>query len=242
MQHLKPVGLQEDGVESILIEAPSVQKGKNKAGKSKAPIHLVDDLPTEALPSKQELPRNYESQEAIPSSIAGFRPDMDPHLRQTLEALEDDAFVDGDLEDDFFGGLVADGERASDEEPGFDFSEWGVEEDGEGALSHSGGEEADPEDWQAAVKNFKQAQRTRLDDAGSDMDGCSEGGDTVGFMPQFSVIGGKKRRKGSSEASGYSMSSSSMFRNAGLTIIDERFDQVCELANSHYLALTCTSQ
>jgi protein LTV1 len=219
MQHLKPVGLQEDGVESILIEAPSVRKSKGKARES---IQLVGDLPKEALPSEQELPRNYESQEAIPSSIAGFRPDMDPHLRQTLEALEDDAFVDGDLDDDFFGELVGDGERGSDEDPGFEFGEWGVEEREE--------EEVDPEDWQAAVKRFKHAQRNTQDDARSDMDGYSEGGDTVGSMPQFSVVGGKKRRKGSSEASGYSMSSSSMFRNAGLTMIDEQFDQVrCSL-------------
>lgn len=100
MQHLKPVGLQEDGVESVLIEAPPVQKGKGKAGKAQPPIQLVDELPKEAFPSEQELPRNYESQEAIPSSISGFQPDMDPHLRQTLEALEDEAFVNGDLEDE----------------------------------------------------------------------------------------------------------------------------------------------
>jgi len=228
MQHLKPVGLQEDGVESILIEAPSVQKSKSKAGKSQTPIHLVDDLPAEALPSKQELPRNYESQEAIPSSIAGFQPDMDPHLRQTLEALEDDAFVDGDLEDNFFGELIVDGERGSDDEPRFEFSEWGAKEGEEGGPPHSEEEEVDPEDWQVAVRRFKQTQRTRPDDAGSDVDGYSEGGDTVGSIPQFFVIGGKKRRKGSSEASGYSMSSSSLYRNGGLTMIDERFDQVRE--------------
>ncbi|KAF9786725.1 Low temperature viability protein-domain-containing protein [Thelephora terrestris] len=218
MQHLKPVGLQEDGVESVLIEAPSVQKGKGKAGRAQAPIQLVDDLPKEALPSKQELPRNYESQEAIPSSISGFQPDMDPHLRQTLEALEDDAFVNGDLEDDFFGELLADGERGSDEDPGFEFGEWGAENGEE--------EEVGVEDWQTAVRKFKQAQKNGPDGADSDEEGYSEGGDTVGSMPQFSVIGGKKRRKGSSEASGYSMSSSSMFRNAGLTMIDERFDQI----------------
>jgi protein LTV1 len=219
MQHLKPAGLQEDGVESVLIEAPSLQKGKGKAGRAQAPIQLVDDLPKEALPSKQELPRNYESQEAIPSSISGFQPDMDPHLRQTLEALEDDAFVNGDLEDDFFGELLADGERGSDEDPGFEFGEWGAENGEE--------EEVGVEDWQTAVRKFKQAQKNGPDGADSDEEGYSEGGDTVGSMPQFSVIGGKKRRKGSSEASGYSMSSSSMFRNAGLTMIDERFDQVC---------------
>ena len=221
MQHLKPVGLQEDGVESILIEAPPVQKGKSKVGKAQAPIQLADDLPKEVLPSERELPRNYESQEAIPSSIAGFQPDMDPHLRQTLEALEDDAFVDGGLEEDFFGELLEDGERGSDEDPGFEFSEWGAGEGGEEA------EEVGPEDWQAAVKRFKHTRQSIPDDAGSDADRYSEGGDTVGSIPQFSVIGGKKRRKGSSEASGYSMSSSSMFRNAGLTMIDDQFDQVC---------------
>ena len=218
MQHLKPAGLEEDGVESILIEAPSTERGKNKAGRAQAPIQLVDDLPKEALPSKQELPRNYESQEAIPSSIAGFQPDMDPHLRQALEALEDEAFVDSGLEEGFFGELLVDGERGPDDDPVFEFSEWGA---GEGEE-----EEVGPEDWQAAVKRFKHAQQSIPDDAGSDEDRYSEGGDTVGSIPQFSVIGGKKRRKGSSDASGYSMSSSSMFRNAGLTMIDERFDQV----------------
>jgi len=240
MQHLKPVGIQEDGVESILIEAPSVQKGKSKAGKSQAPIQLVDDLPKEALPSKQELPRNYESQEAIPSSIAGFQPDMDPHLRQTLEALEDNAFVDGGLEDNFFGELIADGELGSNEELGFEFSEWGADE--KSGPPHSEEEEVDPEDWQAAVKRFKQNQRNMPDGAGSDVDVYSEGGDTVGSMPQFSVIGGKKRRKGSSEASGYSMSSSSMSRNAGLTMIDEQFDQVRGFIESRCFSLTRISQ
>ena len=76
------------------------------------------------------------------------------------------------------------------------------------------------------MKRFKHTQRNTEDDARSDVDRYSEGGDIVGSMPQFSVIGGNKRRNGSSEASRYSMSSSSMFRNAGLTMIDEQFDQV----------------
>lgn len=223
MQHLKPVGLQEDGVDSVLIEA-LVQKSKGKGGKSKDPIRLVDDLPSEALPSTSELPRNYEAQEAIPSSIAGFQPDMDPHLRQTLEALEDDAFVDGDLEDDFFGDLVGGGERPSEEPIEFEFHEWGTEEilEDTADLSEQG-------DWQAEFSKFKRTQRAESVSGDSDLDFNSEGGDTVGTMPQFSVVGGKKRRKGSSDASGYSMSSSSMFRNAGLTQLDEQFDQVREL-------------
>ncbi|TFY83434.1 hypothetical protein EWM64_g587 [Hericium alpestre] len=203
MQHLRPVRMQEEGVESVLIEAPTVKKSK---GKDRDPITLRD-IPSEALPSTSELPRNYENQEAIPSSIAGFQPDMDPHLRQVLEALEDEAFVDDSLDEDFFwrAGL-RDVEQAEAE------VEVGAEED---------------ESWEARFAAFKKAQKAGpVEDGASDVDGDSEGGDTVGRLPEFSVVGGKKRRKGTSDASGYSMSSSSMFRNEGLRLVDDRFDQI----------------
>lgn len=93
---------------------------------------------------------------------------------------------------------------------------------GEGIQQHGTDDaERDEENWEARFAKFKRAQK-----AASDIDGYSEGGDTVGTLPQFSVLGGKKRRKGSSDASGYSMSSSSMFRNEGLTMLDERFEEV----------------
>ena len=223
MQHLRPVGVQEDGIDSVLIEAPSSSRAK---GKGKAPIELID-IPAEALPSTSEIPRNFESQQAIPASISGFQPDMDPHLRQVLEALEDDEFVEDELEDDFFGELVADGERGADEAIEFDFDEDGIEESGydDAASEHEGVEEGGEEEgWEARFSRFKKDQK-QSEDARSDLDEYSDGGDTIGTLPQFSVIGGKKRRKGASDASGYSMSSSSMFRNEGLTTLDERFDQ-----------------
>lgn len=227
MQHLKPVGMHEDGVDSIWLEAPSA-KSKGK-GRAKDPIELLD-LPEGTLPSKSELPRNYEAQQDIPSSIAGFQPDMDPHLRQVLEALEDDAFVDEGLEDDFFGELVAHGERAPDEDYGFEFREQGVPDGGDAAVEGevTPGEDED-ESWEARFARFKREQKSApQDEDTSDLDAYSEGGDTIGTLPQLSVIGGKKRRrKGASDASGYSMSSSSMWRNENLTILDERFDQVC---------------
>lgn len=226
MKHLRTVGEHEDGVDSILIEAPTKSKGK---GKAKEPITLID-LPAEALPS-EEVPRNYESQQAIPSSIAGFQPDMNPHLRQALEALEDEEFVDEGLEDDFFASLVADGELAADEDLDFDFAEEGLDEDEDGHAhesneSHRADEDGEDEGWEARFARFKREQKAGGADHGSDLDEYSDGGDTIGTLPQFSVIGGKKRRKGASDASGYSMSSSSMFRNEGLTTLDERFDQV----------------
>lgn len=225
MQHLRPVGLQEDGVESVLLEATTA-KGKAKA---KKPIELLD-LPEETLPSEIELPRNYESQQAIPSSIAGFQPDMDPHLRQTLEALDDDAFVDEDLGEDFFGELVKDGERGDSDELAFEFREDGVQEDHPGLEGELGetqdGTEGEDESWESRFARFKQSQQFNSREDASDVDERSEDGDTVGALPHLSVIGGKKRRKGTSDASGYSMSSSSMWRNENLTILDERFDQV----------------
>ncbi|THV06537.1 Low temperature viability protein [Dendrothele bispora CBS 962.96] len=231
MQHLRPVGVQEDGVESVLIEAPIKKPQYSKKPvadlKSKSGGILLRDLPQEALPSTSELPRTYESQQAIPSSISGFQPDMDPHLRQVLEALEDDAFVDDQIEDDFFGELVKEGERASDEEFDYEFHESGIPEDVDEVGDHDENEGED-ESWEARFAQFKKAQKTAQAPSSDDEDLVSEGEDTVPGLPQFSVIGGKgkKRRKGSSEASGYSMSSSSMYRNEALQTLDERFDQL----------------
>jgi protein LTV1 len=222
MQHLKQVGGQEEGVDSILLEAPSRPKDRSKG---KAPIALRD-IPTEALPSTSELPRTYESQENIPSSIAGFQPDMDPHLRQTLEALEDDAFVDESLDEDFFGELVAGGEREYPEEVEFEFDEDGFPNN-PGLNTREENLPLESDSWEERFAHFKKVQKATAADDDLISDTYSEGGDTIGTLPQLSVLGGKRRRKGTSDASGYSMSSSSMFRNEGLTTLDERFDQVC---------------
>ncbi|KAK7058613.1 Protein ltv1 [Paramarasmius palmivorus] len=229
MQHLRPIGVQEDGVESVLIEAPRVAKKTQdtKRADSQAGITLRDDLPAEVLPSTSELPRNYESQQAIPESISGFQPDMDPHLRQVLEALEDDAFVDDGMQDDFFQDLVQEGERGSDEDFDFDFREEGIPDDEleEDVVEEKG----EPSTWEERFAEFKKAQKAAPQEPASDdeLDFASEGGDTISGLPTMSVIGGKKRRrKGTSDASGYSMSSSSMYRNEALQTLDERFDQV----------------
>jgi len=231
MQHLRQVGVQEDGVESMLIEAASTSKPLKKDKPGKGVSISLRDLPQEVLPSTSELPRTYESQQAVPESIAGFQPDMDPHLKQVLEALEDEAFVDDELQDDFFGELVGDGERGGDEVVEFVFEGEGVEdgEDGEDGDVEEGveGEVEEQGGWEARFARFQKTQRV-VDKEGSESEYGSEGEDTIGGLPEMSVIGGKgkKRRKGTSDASGYSMSSSSMYRNEALQTLDERFDQV----------------
>ncbi|KAH7886185.1 Low temperature viability protein-domain-containing protein [Phlebopus sp. FC_14] len=222
MQHLRAVGAEEEGVESILIEAPQKQtKGKCKGTSDRLSLR---DLPPEVLPSQTEMPRDFEAQKAVPSSISGFQPDMNPHLRQVLEALEDDAFVDDSTEDDFFAELVADGERNEDEDIDFEFYEYGEPK----VPAMSADEEAESNGWEARFARFQEEKKARPPTSDTDDDVDSEGGDTVGNLPKLPVIGGKRRRKGSSDASGYSMSSSSMYRTEALLTLDERFDQLME--------------
>lgn len=216
MQHLRTVGIQEGGVESILIDAPR-SRNKDKT-------HSNLELPQDLFASKTELPRNYESQQAIPESIAGFQPDMDPHLRQVLEALEDDAFVDDGLEEDFFAELVKEGERGDDKGPKFEFREEGIDEDN-GSRDRRNIEPNEDAPWEERFAYFKKSQEGDIGEQ-SDDEFASEAADTVHGLPTMSVIGGKRRRTGSSEASGYSMSTSSMYRNEALQTLDERFDQV----------------
>jgi len=228
MQHLRTVDVKEDNAESILIAAPSTSKSSKKPASKKVGFNL-SELPEGVLASAKEMPRTYEGQQAIPESISGFQPDMDAHLRQVLEALEDDAFVDDGLEDDFFGELVSGGERGSDEEVEFEFHEDGLEEQ----EQEEGDKDNEEFSWQNDFAKFKRQQKQ----AGSD-DGYSEGGDTVGTLPAMSVIGGKKRRKGTSDASGYTMSSSSMYRNDALQTLDARFDQVRYSPGGRFFRLT----
>jgi protein LTV1 len=53
----------------------------------------------------------YQDQQNVPDAISGFKPDMDPRLREALEALEDEAYVEDDSEDDIFGQLTSNAEE-----------------------------------------------------------------------------------------------------------------------------------
>ncbi|KLO20785.1 Low temperature viability protein [Schizopora paradoxa] len=275
MQHLRTVGENKDGVESIWIEAPAPTKKEKTSFLREDNDDEYGDLPMEARPSKFELTQAeaQRATEAIPLELTGLQPDMDPHLRQALEALEDEAFVVAEVRglprnfdpkgakpkakeesavvesatgeairegdeilddaDDFFAELVKDGEREEDEEAPWDYREEGYDEGGSAysdAEENEEGVDEVEEDWQDRFKRFQLERKTRRDDeddSDDDFDATrSEAQDTVGQLPKLPVIGGKRRRKGTSDASGYSMSSSSMFRNEGLTALDERFDQV----------------
>lgn len=88
MQHLRPIGAER---EAIFLEFNASKKQAK--------------LPKEVLPAQQHEERDYSEMLGIPDRPFGLQPDMDPALREVLEALEDEAFVQED-QDDFFEGLA----------------------------------------------------------------------------------------------------------------------------------------
>lgn len=226
MQHLRPVG--QGGADVVLIPGPkgsAVAAGMKNKGKGKARAEDLFDLPESVLPSKDEVSvqEAWAREESIPRELQGFQPDMDPHLRQVLEALEDDAFVDD--EGEWFDELVQDGERRDHDGADWEFREWGLDEP-------QGPQPDREETWEDRFKAFKQSQQAPSAPSGWGEDELSEMADTVGSLTSnlkdMMVVGGKKRRgkRGPSDASGMSMSSSSMFRTQGLRDLDDRFDKV----------------
>ncbi|KAL5604100.1 hypothetical protein BROUX41_002089 [Berkeleyomyces rouxiae] len=108
MQHMRELGT--GAGEAVFIEAdkPDANKVKKKMNLEDAirQMSIQEQQPLERLdksilPSQNLQPINYQNQQSVPDAIAGFQPDMDPRLREVLEALEDDAYVDGEDEDLF---------------------------------------------------------------------------------------------------------------------------------------------
>ena len=200
----------------------------------------------DVLASQNEVPLQevYGRAENVPRELQGLQPDMDPHLRQVLEALEDDAFVEGDDEEEeggWWGELVKGGEADEYEREDFEFEEWGVDEEPRRNEREEDDEvpeleelEEREETWEDRFKAFKQAQKSGAAPATGSDGGIerSEMADTLGSMVRgmedLMVKGAKKRhgKRGPSDATGMSMSSSSMFRTQGLRDLDARFDKV----------------
>lgn len=195
MQHLKPIGT--DPENSLFIPAKkSADKGKPKKS--------IDDLFVEpqyqnADPDKNERmffrgvarPEYLERQQNIPDELVGFRPDMNPALREALEALEDEAYVvnkDKKLkqaiedenenvdDDDIFDELLQGGQASDEEEFEDNLDEWDIDNVDAYEDEHYQKEMQELDnvenfedlkniDYQADVQRFKKKQkRDLLDD------------------------------------------------------------------------------
>ncbi|KAJ5628678.1 hypothetical protein N7490_010906 [Penicillium lividum] len=120
MQHLRELGT--GGGDAYFVEAKAEKpKGKSmRLEDALRQVSLNDDSQSAYGASEYGDMRSnfttysrkptYQDQQNIPDAIAGFQPDMDPRLREALEALEDEEYVDDD-DDDFFGDLTANAEE-----------------------------------------------------------------------------------------------------------------------------------
>ncbi|KAK4204265.1 Low temperature viability protein [Triangularia verruculosa] len=258
MQHLRDLGT--GAGEAVFVEAPSLQKskGKQKMNLSEALAkmdleHKSEDLlDEEILPSKNLQRLTYQAQQDVPDSIAGFQPDMDPRLREVLEALEDEAYVDEDGGEDILKGLV-EGDADELDELG---DVWDDDEDDgwesdrtvkAAPTQKQGGDDEVPElvdttqeepsdDWMGEFKKFKDDQKSGTT-AGVPKKKAVGWGATPSEI-QSSIWttttngGRQKKRKGAlTNPSTYSMTSSSIYRTEQLNILDRRFEKLEEEYN-----------
>lgn len=261
MQHLRDLNDQNPRSESYFVEAATSRKD----GKGKQMMSLDDALreasisedaskkqllDADILPSKTLKETTYQNQQDVPDALAGFQPDMDPRLREVLEALDDEAYVDD--EEDLFGELTKEGEVSREMFEDLDF----VEDDGN-ALEDEGWE---TDDTAKPAKEYKNSTVLPIPSTAEDVamaDGIDHGdGDWMKEFSKFkkaekavpaamrtknpdlqsSIMTGtsmtgsrRKKRKGAMTSStGYSMTSSSLFRTEGLTLLDARFDKIEE--------------
>ncbi|KAK0265583.1 hypothetical protein B0A54_02362 [Friedmanniomyces endolithicus] len=272
MQHMRDLGGVEGGVTWVdSSAAPAKGKGKQKledalrdmgldgrssvAGESVASSSARSLLPEEVLPSEFVTRRTYQDQQDVPDEIAGFQPDMDPRLRQVLEALDDEEYVDD--EEDVFGELTRDGyeierdewERLGEQQVFDDDEGWESDHTVRAASPHPAGEPValQLDDGEAAVPPADtQAQPPADPTSGAWLDefkkfkqSTKPSDKPIPAHPTPSALdasvlsslasGRHKKRKGAkTSTTNYSMTSSALFRTDQQTLLDSRFDKILE--------------
>jgi len=274
MQHMRDIGTSTD---AYWVEAPAAQKSRKgkqarledaleslalgeSAAQSEAGLSMASTTSRAAelfgpdlAESEFVRKRTYQDQQDVPDVLAGFQPDMDPRLREVLEALEDEAYVDD--EDDVFAELAKDGaevERNEWEAEGWEGEEeegWESDDtvkpekestgkqdkevDAEGVAlpqaqetGETSGDHGDG-DWMAEFSKFKKDAKASK----APKEGLAPSELQSSILTGMSSLAGgrRKKRKGAmTSTSGYSMSSSALFRTENQTLLDDRFDKIEE--------------
>lgn len=246
MQHMRD--LNTGAGEVVFVESNSTMnkgKGKQKQSLEDALKQMDleqksgDILDEEMLPSKNLNYVSYQAQQDIPDSIKGFQPDMDPRLREVLEALEDDAYVEDD--DDIFKELAKDGQELDDyefDEQNYDDDGWESDDTAKPIKEYKDEvpelirapaeqpEQGPSQDWMEEFKQFKKDEKTGRKPA------VPSQSEAQSNWTMTTNGGRKKKRKGAlTDASSYSMTSSSLVRTEQMTLLDARFDRIEEKYN-----------
>ena len=241
------VGLEE------ALRAVNLDESRSMASSSVASSKARELIDADMLPSEFVQKKSYQDQQNVPDAIAGFQPDMDPRLREVLEALDDEAYVDD--EEDLFEELAQDEvvtegglweEQYEDE--GWETDDTIKAKSSKGLATlpvtepESGDSQEDMDiqqntnDWMAEYKKFKQDTQKSI--AKKPIVQKSEV-ESVAYTGLSSMPSKKrKKRKGAlTTSSGYSMSSSVLARTEVESLLDARFDKIEE----EYAADDCDS-
>ncbi|CAK9437653.1 uncharacterized protein LODBEIA_P20310 [Lodderomyces beijingensis] len=256
MQHLKPIGKSEDGV---FIQAKGGPKVKQMS---------LEEALREQLPSDEKRKVARDLNQSIPDELKGFQPDMDPRLREVLEALDDEAYIEDvkvrarpgnhndddeegeEYDDDVFADLLKSGEVEDEDEfygDGEEYDEWDLDNYGdEYGVNYEQPQELEGNDnvnanWQQEFAQFKKETKNRENEWDSDDDfdneeeeeeeETEETGDTLGELPNVKGSSKSKtklrKKKGAmTDTSSFSMSSSALYRTEGLSLLDDRYEQL----------------
>ena len=271
MQHIRDLNARSSGGEAYFVDA--ITKKQDRKGKLK--MNLEDALRESSLkeiqsetslsdgngrlaleddlqPLKGLSDKTYQDQQDVPDVLAGFQPDMDPRLREVLEALDDEAYVDD--EEDIFVELAKNGnevdldefKRTGFDEYDMDDAGWETDETEKPDQNHENKDSLFPlplivpplkdtqvahefdhgdGDWMKEFSRFKQADKVR-----KPIPPASNSDLQSSIITGTSTSGGRrKKRKGAMISSdGYSMTSSSLFRTEGQSLLDARFDKIEE--------------
>lgn len=268
MQHMRDIGT--SGTEATWIEAPARQGDRKRKDKQQSLEDALreasladdeDDLESvggmsfaSRATGKSVIRPKYEAQQDIPDAIKGFQPDMDPRLREVLEALDDEAYVEE--EDDFFADLAREGGEEVDQEE-FEAQFYDDDEEGwESDTTEKPAKEYDDIPTQAppaTMEHLSQQPVTHLPDHDYIPDATTDGDWLASFakskatssapialaratpseVPSAAYTtatnGRRKKRKGAlTSASGFSMTSSALARTEALSVLDERFERIAD--------------
>lgn len=256
MQHMREVGVSSEAVFVEALQFASKQRKKKSHEVALRDTPAPEDLlPEELLPNKQLVKLCYQDQQEIPDALAGLQPDMDPRLREVLEALEDEGYVDDD--EGLFGELTEGAQEVGEAEfyeQGEQLDAYGDGENDDGWVTDttekpikqpttinpsesqsSSKHDAplsrdDTFDWMTEYCKFKRNQRSNKNKL-PEIEIVSSVGDLSSTSRLSSVYsrGGSKarrRRKKAAAESVYSMSSSVLQRTEGMSLLDDRFEKV----------------
>lgn len=248
MQHLKPIG---GGGDSVFIEAKNKEKPKEliealikdvlpSETKRKVAFDDEENIPEELRgfqphmdPRLREVLEALEDEAYVAEAGEGEVEDADfLDLLQSGEVADEDDFYDEYDGDDWDLDEFEDYEGEYDEEEVVEelenpYNEGEAPEDVEAAVP------AVSSGWEKDFMKFKKETKNAVNEWDSDNEfEEEEEEDVVGELPQ--IGSGKKKLKNKmrkkmgamTDTSSFSMSSSALFRTEGLTLLDDRYEQL----------------